>query len=146
MRPRSRVDDVSGSSKVAWGAKRPFQSPRPATSSARSTFRAQASQSMRSVAYDRPGSAVKMATITGASTALLEADDRVLGVERGTVDVLAGEVERVVRGREHRAHAAGVLDRQGLRGIEAELTQLGRHPLGPDEAGHEPDHRDVVRA
>src|SRR5438445_4184179 len=64
---------------------------------------------------------------------------RSLGMERGAVDVLAGEVHRVPRRREHRAHAARVLDWQRLRGVEPELAELLCHPLGADEPRHQSD-------
>src|SRR2546422_5318091 len=66
------------------------------------------------------------------SSLSLEAHERVLGVEARAVDVLAREVHGVLRGREHGAHPARVLDRECLGRVEAELGELGRHPLRPD--------------
>src|SRR5438552_8890993 len=76
----------------------------------------------------------------------LEAHQRVLGVERRAVEVRAREVHGILRRREHGAHAARVLDRERLLGVEAELTELGRHAFGADEAWHQADDRDVVRS
>ena len=45
-------------------------------------------------------------------------------METGPEDVLAGEVERVLRGRQHRADAARILDRQAATGVEAEVGEL----------------------